>query len=184
MEQLKMFIVSGFDEPLEVDVIKKNGKIFVYSYVGETEFIEPSDDIVFFSTKEKANEYHYKMISNLDTKRIKEYIEYLYNENRVEEILPEFIFEGFKKGHNACMLLSYKDICTLKVALKGVLNIESVSFRITDVDYINYGKDWLSIILKNGQKIIPQTEFEFFIVESIFGSNYSSRYNPTILKPL
>lgn len=181
MEQLKMFIVEGFNEPSEVDAIKKNGKVFIYSYSDDDDFYKAGDNDVFFSTREEADKYHSEIISEFDIEKIRSYIEYMWNENRLKEILPDNIYRSFKEGQKS-FCISYDGKNVLKNALNGILNIDAVSFRLSDIDYVRYGKSWLSIVLKNGKEITPRTEIEVFIIESIFGENNSGMYNKLISK--
>lgn len=180
MEQLKMFIVDGFNEPSEVDVIKKNGEVFIYSYPGDDCFYNAGDDM-FFNTKEEADKFHSEIMFGLDIEKIRRYISYMWDEDKLEEILPDGIYRSFKEGQKS-FCISYDDKTVLKNALNGILNIDAVSFRLSDIDCVKYGKEWLSIILKNGKEITPRTENEVFIIESMFGSNNSGVYNRLISK--
>lgn len=181
MEQLKMFIIDGFNEPSEVDVIKKNGEVFIYSHPGDDCFYNAGDDM-FFNTKEEADKFHSEIMFGLDIEKIRRYISYMWDEGKLEEILPDGIYRSFKEGQKS-FCISYDDKTVLKNALNGILNIDAVSFRLSDIDCVKYGKEWLSIILKNGKEITPRTENEVFIIESIFGSNNSGVYNRLISKP-
>lgn len=184
LEQIRMFLVEGFSEPSDVDVIKKDNEVFIYSYHEEDEFYSPSSDCVFFSTKKEADEYYSEMMSKFDVEEIKKYICHLWNNDKLETILPDRVYSNFKKGYNAEMCLRYKDKNVLRKALNGILNIDASSFRLSDIDCIDYGDNWLSIVLKNGKKVIPRTETEIFIIESIFGCNDSEVYNKMIKKPI
>lgn len=183
IEQLKMFVVDGFSEPSEVDVIKKDGNVFIYSYSGDDDFCKAGDNDVFFNTKEEADKFHSEIMSGLDIEKIRRYIGYMWGDDRLNEILPDGVYRLLEKGRkNFCF--SYGDRCVLENALNGILNIDAVSLRLSDISCVKYGESWLSIILKNGKEIVPRSEIEKFIIESLFGDNNSRRSFTDIKKPM
>lgn len=184
LEQRRMFEVDGYDEPCEVDVIYKNGKPFISSIAGNDEFYQLGDSDVLFETKEEADKYYSTIIAKFDSEEIKKYIEELgcYSD-KLKRVLPDSIYSAFEKGLYSHMCLSFSDIEVLKMALNGILNVNCISFRASDISIIKYGSDWLSLVLNNREEIVPQKDIEVFILKSIFGENKSGRYYSNIKKP-
>lgn len=174
LEQRRMFLVCGFNEPREVDVIYKDGNAFVISIAGDNDFCQADDDDILFETKEEADKYHSKITHKFNAEEIKEYIDSfgMYSD-KLKEVLPDSVYDRYERGLNKVMFLSYKDREILRMALNGILNIGPDSFRISDISSVKYGGDWAYAILKNGEEVIPRTGIEIFILESIFGCNNS-----------
>jgi hypothetical protein len=183
LEQVRKYEVRSFYEPEEKDVIvDEKGNILYSSCIGEDEFYTPSKEDYYFDTKEDADKFYSQLISKFDIEAIKEYINFLCDNDRLNEILPESLFNIFTKRNNS-FYLSYGEERQIRSALNGILNIDAVSFRVSDVYKIKYGDTWLSIELKDGSEVVPTNETEVFIIQSIFGDNNSERYNRLIKKP-
>lgn len=184
LEQKRMYEVDGHGKPYEADVIYKNDKPFISSSAGDDDFYQLGDSGMLFDTKEEADKYYSKITSKFDAKEIKKYIEEIgcYSD-KLKEMLPDDIYQSYKIGRDSSMCLSYKEKSVLRMALNGILNIDAMSFRLDDIDYVKYGIDWLSIVLKNGEEITPKTDIEVFIIKSIYGDNNSSREFTNIKKP-
>lgn len=183
LEQVRMFLVNGFQEPLEVNVIKKNGKVFVYSYQNETEYTGPIEYDRFFDSKEEADKYYSDIMSGINIEKTKEYIQFFleYNIGKLESILPKVIYDALDKRSDRTF--SFWDMQFLREALNGILNINGISFRASDISQIKYGDKWLSVILKNGEEITPRKEVEVFVIKSLFGENHSDMSFTNINKP-
>lgn len=187
MEKTEMFLVRDFDNPIKVNVIKRDGKVFLFAYAEEDDdYCKPyGENLMFFDTEEEATKYHSDMISEIDIEKCKNYIEYLYRNNKkeLETILPDVIYDNYKRGYDNSFFFSYQDKAILQNALKGILNIDAVSFRISDISQVKYGEKWLTVVLKNGEEVTPRKEIEVFVIKSIFGENNSGRTFCQLNKP-
>ena len=138
----------------------------------------------FFETKEAADEYYSNIMSEINIEKTKKYIQWLLenSDDRLESILPESILKAWR-GRAAVKKFSFWDIQFLQKALNGILNIDGVSFRTSDISKVKYGNKWVSVILKNGENITPRNEVEVFVIESIFGKNSSGISYKDLEKP-
>lgn len=186
LEATKMFLVNDYYYPEEVNVIKRDGKVFLFSYSVDDEYNKPCKGMVFFDTKEAANKYHSDMMSEFDIKKIKDYIQFVYYNNveKLESILPDNVYDNYKKGKNSFFSCSYLDEAMLRNALNGILNIDGISFRVSDISQVKYGEKWLSVILKDGKEVTPKRKIEVFVIESIFGNNNSGMCFKGLDKPM
>ncbi len=186
LEKQRMFIVNGYYTPEEISVIKKEGKVYLYSYgiENEDDYSKPYGDMRFFETKEAADEYYSNIMSEINIEKTKKYIQWLLenSDDRLESILPESILKAWR-GRAAVKKFSFWDIQFLQKALNGILNIDGVSFRTSDISKVKYGNKWVSVILKNGENITPRNEVEVFVIESIFGKNSSGISYKDLEKP-
>lgn len=182
LEKKTMYVVQGYYEPEEMDVIMNGEEVFLVSSIGNDDFYSIGENSGVFDTKEEADKFHHNKIPKFDKKEIKEYIEFLFRNDREAEILPEMIIDRFEKGDYAFQI-SFHEKNQIKDALRGVLNVDARSFRVSDVSCVKYGKDWLSVVLRDGEEIVPTNSTEIFIIESVFGNNNSRMIISNIVKP-
>lgn len=186
LEKQRMFIVNGYYTPEEINVIKKDGTVYLYSYgiENEDDYSKPYGDMRFFETKEAADEYYSNIMSEINIEKTKKYIQWLLenSDDELESILPESILKTWR-NRTAQKKFSFWDIQFLQKALNGILNIDGVSFRTSDISKVKYGNKWVSVILKNGENITPRKEVEVFVIESIFGENSSGILYKDLEKP-
>lgn len=178
LEHKTAFRVNSFYDPAECEVIEKDGKIFIFSEIYEGEpgdWYSPSDDDHFFETKKEADEYLSSIIPFTNATSLKNYIKFRYendDQSELSEIFPDSLIK--KICDKPLLDFSFEERRQVALALRGILNIGGASFRVSDVDCIKHGKECLSIVLKNGKEIVTRYQAELFIIESIFGNNYSN----------
>ena len=178
-----MFLVDGFRKPSEITLVYRDGAPSHFRYVGDDdEYYNHHDDYKYFKTKEEADKYASDLMP-VSNELIKEYIDYKYNEEKLEDVLSERLFKLFNRNYYSALDVNYGQRGQLENALRGILNIDAYSFRTTDVEIVKFGEDWCSLILKNGTEINVHDDVEFFIIKSIFGSNNSGLSFTNIKRP-
>lgn len=184
VEKKIMYLVSDYDEPQEVCVLLDDDKVIAY---GREKALLLSTKVEkgtqLFDTEAQARDFLKSKTPQLDGVDIKGYIWYLYRSDRLHEVLNERMIELIDREDSE-LNVPWEELDKIRMALSGVLNIGATSFMVSDVSCVKYGKDWLSVILKDGTKITPKTETEIFIIESIFGKNQGRWHYPSIVNPL
>lgn len=182
LEKKVMYVVQSYYEPEEMDVILNGEEVFLVSLIGDDDFYSPGESSMFFDTKEEADKFYHNRIPRFDKEEMKRYIEFLWTHDRGGEILPDRLIAFLKEDHSA-LKGSYAERRQIEDALRGVLNVAARSFRVSDISYVKYGQDWLSVILKDGEEIVPTNSTEVFIIQSVFGNNNSRMIISSIVKP-
>lgn len=168
---MKKWLVSGFEEPEEVNVIQQEG-ITCYCYENGNDYILADGELDrFFYNLEQAEEYRASLIRPFTDENLKRYIEYRID-NGDYSLLPSYVEIRMK---DACKYFTYNEKQAIKEALRGNICIESTSFRQSQVKRLLYGKDSIKVILDDGTELMAQSEVEKFIVTSIFGGNTSGK---------
>lgn len=167
---MKKWLVSGFEEPEEVNVIQQEG-ITCYNFKGYIEFYQTDENDHLFDTKEEAEAYRNELIKPFTGENLKRYIEYRID-NGDYSILPPYVKEQME---DRTKYFTYDEKQAIREALGGNICIEATSFRQSQVKRLLYGEDSIKVILDDGTGLIARSEVEKFIVTSIFGGNTSGK---------
>ena len=175
LEKVGKYVVESFYEPYKYDVLVDESGKPVYLIDNGEVYPVREDDVVFDSLKE-AEEYHKKLIGNIDKNRIGEYIDFLLKEDLLLEEMGDAYFvnklyENEEKRPSVSM--ASRERLLLSKALSGILNIDGCAFRKEEVSIVKYYNDYILLELKNGVEVKTRDEFDIFIVTSIFGNNES-----------
>lgn len=168
---MKKWLVSGFEEPKEVNVIQQEG-ITCYCYGNDNDYIlADGERDRFFYNREQAEEYRANLVRPFTCENFKQYIEYLVD-NGDYSILPPYVEERMNDSYK---YFTYNEKQAIREALGGNICIESTSFRQSQVKRLLYGKDSIKVILNDGTELMARSEVEKFILTSIFGGNTSGK---------
>ena len=167
---MKKWLVSGFGEPEEVNVIQQEG-ITCYSYKDCNEFYQTEENDRIFDTKEEAEAYRNELIKPFADENLKRYIEYRID-NGDYSLLPSYVEERMK---DTCKYFTYEEKQAIREALRGNICIEATSFRQSQVKRLRYGEESIKVVLDDGTELMARSEVEKFIVTSIFGGNTSGK---------
>ena len=167
---MKKWLVSGFEEPEEVNVIQQEG-ITCYSYKDHNEFYQTDENDRIFDTKEEAEAYRNELIKPFADENLKRYIEYCID-NGDYSLLPPYVKEQME---DRTKYFTYDEKRAIREALGGNICIEAISFRQSQVKRLLYGEDSIKVILDDGTGLMARSEVEKFIVTSIFGGNTSGK---------
>lgn len=195
MEKVTLFVVTDSLKVYQVVAIrnKRSQKVVCFYYTddyddSDAEWINnsDSDNYVFFNTKEEADEHALTTYNELKSKckEIKELIERIDNIDnpankysiKREEYIPSWILN--KENYYDEYYKERKKNRNLRKALiSGYININAETFKISDVRSIRWceknGENFATIILNNGDEIKTHNDYEFYIIEDIFGENNS-----------
>ena len=157
----------------EVDVLfDEKGKIALYSEKNDEEYVTPYDDEKFFDSKEAA-EKEVKESIPTNSEQVKAYLKSICLENEFEKLrdwLPLSIISKFNKAREKTLFCSYSEMNQIREALRGNINIDDYSFRVTEVSYVKRENVGLKVILRDGTAIRATEDNDIFILESIFGT--------------
>lgn len=169
---MKKWLVSNFNEPEEVLVIKNEEGTEYYASddEGYLDFYQKEDDDHFFSTLEEAQAYWDREIKPLFCDKTKRFIEHLFERDRFD-MLPGYV-EDWKCS--AGKYFDYKEKEIIRNSLAGRICIEATTFSKEEVKRVEYGKEY-KIVLRDGHELKTSSKVERFIIESIFGENASGR---------
>lgn len=168
---MKKWLVSGFEEPEEVNVIQQEG-ITCYCYENCNDYIlADGERDRFFYNREQAEEYRDSLIRPFTGENLKRYIEYRI-ENGDYSLLPSYVEERMK---DTCKYFTYNERQAIREALGGNICIEATSFRQSQVKRLRYGEESIKVVLDDGTELMARSEVEKFIVTSIFGGNTSGK---------
>lgn len=167
---MKKWLVSGFEEPEEVNVIQQEG-ITCYNFKGSIEFYQTDENDHLFDTKEEAEAYRNELIRPFTGENLKRYIECSID-NGDYSLLPSYVEERMK---DTCKYFTYNEKQAIREALGGNICIEATSFRQSQVKRLRYGEESIKVVLDDGTELMARSEVEKFIVTSIFGGNTSGK---------
>lgn len=182
MESLKKearYEVEPFKQPVLTDVyVDENGTIkFAYNKEDE-DWWTPEDGATsrFFISEADAIA-HSRSFFPSDMEKVKNYLKHLYfeDEEKLKDILPEAIWNGYNADSK---YLTYIEKEILFNAVKGNLNINATTFRISEISHIKHirkdGDRQFRIVLKDGTKVDTQSRIEYDIIRCLFGDNNSN----------
>lgn len=167
---MKKWLVSGFCNPIEVNVIQQAG-ITYYNDIDDKTFYQTDENDHFFDTKEEAEAYRNELIRPFTGENLRRYIEYRID-NGDYSLLPSYVEERMK---DTCKYFTYDERQAIREALRGNICIEATSFRQSQVKRLLYGEDSIKVIIDDGTELMARSEVEKFIVTSIFGGNTSDK---------
>ena len=145
---MKKWLVSGFCNPIEVNVIQQAG-ITYYNDIDDKTFYQTDENDHFFDTKAIII---YKLI-----------------------IIPKFFSYVEERMKDTCKYFTYDERQAIREALRGDICIEATSFRQSQVKRLRYGEESIKVVLDDGTELMARSEVEKFIVTSIFGGNTSGK---------
>lgn len=168
---MKKWLVSNFNEPEEVLVVKSEEGTEYYTYNEDiSDFFRKKDDDHFFSTLEEAQAYWDREIKPLFGDKNKKFIDYLFENDRLD-MFPEYVIAW---KDSVGKYFNYKEKEIIRNALAGRICIEATTFSKEEVKRVEYGKEY-KIVLRDGHELKTSSWIEKFIIESIFGRNTSGR---------
>jgi hypothetical protein len=187
IEQRTMFVVETSHNITEIlaqfDTEKK--EVICYYDINDESWYGRLDGERYFSTRQQAEDYRTNRQAQLRAKfaEVREFVEEMNN------IYPENFKFDEKEFFGDCATLGrssnynwYKEYkaadkqrdILIFCLRKGYLNINGVSFRPDDVDYIKWYSNKADIYLINSGIIINTAdEDEFELIQLIFGRNLS-----------
>lgn len=171
---MKKWLVSGFCNPIEVNVIQQEG-ITYYNDTDDKTFYQTDENDHFFDTKEEAEAYRNELIKPFTGENLKQYIEYRID-NGDYSLLPLYVKEQME---DRTKYFTYDEKQAIREALGGNICIEATSFRQSQVKRLLYGEDSIKVILDDGTELMARSEVEKFIITSIFGKNTSGKVYAT-----
>lgn len=183
-ELKKAWYVYQYDEPQEcIALFNNEGKAIHFSWdLSDDEIQKVYSDVHVFETFEEAKEYLNSIQPTFNKSKVKEYIAWLYGnnkENELKQLLPGSVFVELKRKS---FVTRYDFDTIVSDVAKGVINIDAISIRIDQVSNVCHGNNCVQLELVNGKKIKTRTELEYAVVKAVFGSNYSGR-TYTSIKP-
>ena len=167
---MKKWLVSGFCNPIEVNVIQQAG-ITYYNDIDDKTFYQTDENDHFFDTKEETEAYRNELIRPFTGENLKRYIEYRID-NGDYSLLPSYVEEQMK---DTCKYFTYDERQAIREALRGNICIEATSFRQSQVKRLRYGEESIKVVLDDGTELMARSKVEKFIVSSIFGENTSGK---------
>ena len=187
IEQRTMFAVETNQNIIEIlaqfDTEKQ--EVICYYDINDESWFGRLDGERYFATRQQAEDYRTNRQAQLRGKfaEVKEFVE------EMNGINPEIFKFDEKDFFGDCATLGRSSKCSwykeYKAAdkqrdilifclRKGYLNINGVSFRPDDVDYIKwYGSKAEIHLIDSGETIYTADEDEFELIQLIFGRNLS-----------
>ena len=187
IEQRTMFAVETNHNIIEILAqydTEKQEVICYYDIEGES-WYGRLDGERYFATRQQAEDYRTNRQAQLRGKfaEVKEFVE------EMNDINPEIFKFDEKEFFGDCATLGrssnhnwYKEYkaadkqrdILIFCLRKGYLNINGVSFRVSDVDYIKWYSSKAEIhLIDSGEMIYTADEDEFELIQLIFGCNLS-----------
>lgn len=170
------YMVDGFHNPvLTVVLVNEAGKVELYS-LEDNNYYDRATDELFFSTLQEADRYRESIIPK-DLDKYKEYLEYIYenlSDERLEELLPEGLYNIYKKGLKTYLAFGYKQLEKIKKAIQGLIEIGPYTVKREEISRICFLKDdRIEVKLTHGETLISKDKVEIMILECLFGENQS-----------
>lgn len=171
------YMVVGFHNPDLVDVIvSESGKVELYKLKEGGYYEIAIGDELFFSTLQEADRYRESIIPK-DLDKYKEYLEYIYenlSDEHLEELLPEGLYNIYKKGLKTYLAFGYKQLEKIKKAIQGLIEIGPYTVKREEITRICFLKDdRVEVKLSNGETLISKDKVEKMILECLYGENCS-----------
>lgn len=187
IEQRAMFVVESSHNIKEIlaqyDTEKQ--EVICYYDTEDEEWYGRIDGEHYFATRQQAEDYRTNRQEQLRAKfaEVKEFVE------EMNKINPEIFKFDEKEFLGDYAILGWSQKCSwykeyknadkradilLYCVRSGYLNINGVSFRLDDVDYIKwYGSKAEIYLIDSGKIIDTADEDEFELIKLIFGRNLS-----------
>lgn len=186
----KFLIKKG--KPCEVSVLEEKGKIIAYTEGADDYYMRKvSNADAFFDTAQEAETWLSKNApSDDEINKVVRYLSCLEDDDRrkiADRLNADYTVRKLYLG----LLDDYKDEEEIPyqieeaaaLALKGCMNIDARTIRISEVASISWGdgtKFWeeyspCELHLKDGSMIKPRTIYDYWIIRILFGRNDSGR---------
>jgi len=162
---MKKYIVEGFYEPYQAEVVTVNGKDVILYSNGTT--LKVDERIKLFDNKEDAREYRQRRFAAIDPKDVKEYLEYLedYDYDTFLKVVP-------KDYTDDDIYRTDEVVEIIKDAFSGVITTIDNSFQLKDVR--NYNREDETFLVKDDEEWHTPTDFSSLVLRAFFNNK---RYN-------
>ena len=187
IEQRTMFAVESSHNIIEIlaQYDTEKHEVICYYDINDESWYGRLDGERYFATRQQAEDYRTNRQAQLRAKfaEVKEFVE------EMDNISPEFFNFDEKEFFGDCATLGRASNCNwykeYKAAdkqrdilifclRKGYLNINGISFRLEDVDHIEWYSSKAEIYLIDSGRIVNTAdEDEFELIQLIFGRNLS-----------